>query len=326
MPRVVPACLLPLLVATACGDAGSTADIGSTAAEATGESGDPTPTTGAEDTDTDAGTGSETGSGTGEPTPPVTQGTLQLLTYNVAGLPEGISGSMPTMYIPQISPLLNQYELALVQEDFAFHEELAAAAEHPYQSEPHPDLDVENFVLGDGLNEFSQYAFEPPLRVAWAQCNGQLDMGSDCLTDKGFYRAVHTLAEGIEVDVYNLHMDAGGSPGDIAARDAQVAQLVEYIAAHSQGRAVIVAGDTNMDEEDEASLQALLMGAGLTDVCRALDCPEAYRIDRVLYRSSEQIALTPMAWAIDASFVDPMGNALSDHEALGAVIGWAWTG
>lgn len=309
---------------TACGDAGSaaTAAGGSTGAESTDSSGDPAPTTGDADTGSDSGSGS----GTGEPAPPVTQGTLQLLTYNVAGLPEGLSGSMPVLYIPQISPLLNQYELALVQEDFAYHDELAAAAEHPYQSEPHPDVDVENYVLGDGLNEFSQYAFGPLERVAWKQCNGQLDMGSDCLTDKGFYRSVHTLAEGIEVDVYNLHMDAGSSPADIAARDVQVMQLVEYISSHSQDRAVIVAGDTNMDEEDEASLQALLLGAGLTDVCRALDCGDEYRIDRVLYRSSQQIALTPMAWAIDASFVDPMGNALSDHEALGVVIGWEWTG
>lgn len=314
--HVVDACLLSFLVATACGDAGSTAAAGSSAAESTGGSGDGAPTSG----------GGDTGSDSGEPTPPVTQGTLQLLTYNVAGLPEGLSGSMPALYIPQVSPLLNQYELALVQEDFAYHDELAGAAEHPYQSEPHPDLDVENYVLGDGLNEFSQYAFTPPERVAWAQCNGKLDMGSDCLTDKGFYRSVHTLAEGVEVDVYNLHMDAGGSLGDIAARDVQVAQLVEYIMLNSQGRALVVAGDTNMDEEDEASLQALLVGAGLTDVCRALDCGDMYRIDRVLYRSSEQIALTPMAWAIDPSFVEPMGEPLSDHEALGVVIGWAWTG
>jgi hypothetical protein len=315
---LVLACILPLLAVTACGNdvPAATETEGSSesssAAEATSDTGDPGPTSGTAD------------SSTGDPPPPVTQGTLQLLTYNVAGLPDGISGSMPIEYIPQISPLLNQYELALVQEDFAYHPELAADAEHPYQSEPHPDLDPPNYVFGDGLNEFSQYPFDPPDRVAWALCNGQLDMGSDCLTDKGFYRAVHTLSEGIEVDVYNLHMDAGGSPEDIAARDAQVAQLVAYILMHSLDRAVIVAGDTNMDEEDEASLQALLAAAGLTDVCRALDCGEEYRIDRVLYRSSTRIELTPMAWAIDATFVDSLGNDLSDHEALGVVIGWEW--
>ena len=35
-------------------------------------------------------------------------GTFDSLTYNVAGLPQGISGSDPENNIPQISPLLKQ--------------------------------------------------------------------------------------------------------------------------------------------------------------------------------------------------------------------------
>ncbi len=271
-------------------------------------------------------TDASSSTGTPPPPPPVTEGELTVLSYNVAGLPDGVSQSMPIEYTPQISPLLNLYDLALVQEDFAYHDLLVADAEHPYQSEPHPSSNPRELMFGDGLNEFSQFPFGPLDRVTWVECNGTVDSGSDCLTIKGFYAATHTLSEGIDVDVYDLHMDAGGSEGDIAARDAQVAQLVAHIEANAGDRPVIVAGDTNMDEEDEASFQALVDGAGLVDVCRALDCGEEYRIDRVLVRSSATIELTPVAWEVDDRFVDPEGNQLSDHEAVGVTIGWRWLG
>lgn len=233
---------------------------------------------------------------------------------------------MPLEYTPQISPLLNLYDLALVQEDFAYHDLLIADAEHPYQSEPHPDSNPRELAFGDGLNEFSQFEFGALDRVTWAECNGTVDSGSDCLTIKGFFAATHTLSEGIEVLVYDLHMDAGGSEGDIAARDAQVAQLLAHLEANAGDHAVIIGGDTNMDEEDEASLVALLDGAGLVDACRALACGEEGRIDRVLLRSSAQVELTAVDWQVDDRFVDPEGNQLSDHEAVGVTIGWRWTG
>lgn len=324
---VRPALLLLVAAAVvpACGDGESTPDETTAASSESSGTANPTDTSGVDPSTSSSGADT-TDATTGVPTPPVTEGEFTLLSYNVAGLPDGVSGSMPVEYTPLISPLLNLYDLALVQEDFAYHVELSADAEHPYQSTPHPEWDPEALAFGDGLNEFSQFPFDEPDRVTWAECNGTLDSGSDCLTIKGFFAATHTLSEGIVVDVYNLHMDAGGSPGDVAARDAQVAQLLAHIEAGAGDRPVIVAGDTNMDEEDEPSLQALIDGAGLVDVCRALACGEEYRIDRVLVRSSANIELVPVAWAIDGAFVDDEGNDLSDHEAVGVTIGWRWIG
>ena len=51
-----------------------------------------------------------------------------LLTYNVAGLPEGISSSHPRTNIPQISPMLNEFGIVLVQEDFSYHDLLVSEA------------------------------------------------------------------------------------------------------------------------------------------------------------------------------------------------------
>lgn len=293
--------------------AGCSGDDGATGASATSGTTDGT-TTGADTTG--EGSGSTGSTGGIEPM----SGELHVLSYNVAGLPQGISGSNPEVNTPLISPLLNAYDLVLVQEDFYYHEALIAAATHPYKSERSGD-GVND--LGDGLNRLTAYAFGPLTRTAWEACNGQFNMGSDCLAKKGFSVAEHELAPGVTIDVYNLHMDAGRGELDVAARVAQAEQLGAVIAARSAGRAIVVAGDTNMKEEDEATLQALMTAAGLTDACRALACGDELRIDRVLYRSSDAITLEATSWALDPAFVDADGVDLSDHEALAVVIAWS---
>ncbi|MEQ9318019.1 MAG: hypothetical protein RIF41_02630, partial [Polyangiaceae bacterium] len=71
------------------------------------------------------GCGDSDGPDPDEPIPPQ-DGTFSALSYNVAGLPQGLSGSEPEEYIPLISPLLTGYDLVLVQEDFVYHAELRA--------------------------------------------------------------------------------------------------------------------------------------------------------------------------------------------------------
>jgi hypothetical protein len=215
--------------------------------------------------------------------------------------------------------MLNGFELVVVQEDFAYHEELAADAEHPHQSDPLEG----DFDLGDGLNRFSESPFDDFYREAWEECSGWIGDANDCLTAKGFSVGLHTLANGAEVDVYNLHMDAGGSQGDLDARAAQTEQLLDMIASRSTGRAIIVAGDTNMKEADEDTLQSLLEGAGLEDACRYLECGADYHIDRIMFRGSDALALDVLSWELDPAFVDGDGEDLSDHEAL--VVSFEWS-
>lgn len=56
-------------------------------------------------------------------------GVLSVLITNVAGLPEAISDEHPEINNAKISPLLNDYPLVLVQEDFAYHSDLSAQAD-----------------------------------------------------------------------------------------------------------------------------------------------------------------------------------------------------
>lgn len=253
-----------------------------------------------------------------------TDGEVLLLTYNVAGLPEGLSSSHPEANHPQISPLLNAYDLVLVQEDFAYHDLLAAEVDLPYASEPAVASEA---FMADGLNRFSRSPFRDHQRVRWVACNGVTDGASDCLAEKGFAVARHELAPGVELAVVNLHADAGGGPEDEAARAAGFAQLAEWLDAELGDAPVLVAGDTNLhresDPEDAVVSDDFIAATGLTDLCDATGCAEGDHIDRVLFRSGPGLDLAGLTWEVAEEFVDAAGEPLSDHPAIRGTIRWS---
>ncbi len=247
-------------------------------------------------------------------------GRFSVLTYNVAGLPEPLSGSRPIVNSSQISPGLNNFDVVVVQEDFAYHRKLARHAEHPFVSTTDRDS-----TLGDGLARFSIFPFSRVEHVNWEACVGYLGHASDCMTKKGFARAVHRVAPGVEIEVYNLHMEAGSHDTDTAAKEVNTDQLISFIMEHSQGRAIIVAGDFNLKKRrprDRAMLEKIQKRLSLTDACVATgDCQD--RIDRILYRSGEDVELRAAEYKVeDKMFRDRKGRPLSDHLAVSAVIEW----
>jgi exonuclease III len=236
---------------------------------------------------------------------------FSLLTYNVAGLPQALSSVSPERNTAVISPRLNSYDVVLAQEDFAFHEALVADADHPHQMPMQTGGDLKS-----GLSRFSHFPIEQQQGERWEQCNGLADQGNDCATHKGFSMAEHTIRIGgrlVAIDIYNLHMDSGETPDDRAARAAQVQQLLTAIERRSALKAIIVAGDTNISAGDDISLQRLLGDGGLSDACRELACPDAQRIDRIMYRSTDYVVLQPSDWRLPDEFVDEHGDPLSDH-------------
>ena len=159
----------------------------------------------------------------------------------MAGLPEGIS-SAPTprqSATTAIGQRLGPYDLVHVEEDFNYHAALYAADNHAYRTPTSGGAGV-----GSGLNSLSSLPYDGDdfERVHWNSC--QLDSG-DCLTPKGFTFMRTRLAEGVYVDVYNLHTNAGTNDGDESSRASNLAQLSGFIQSHSAGNAVIVMGDTN---------------------------------------------------------------------------------
>lgn len=250
-----------------------------------------------------------------------TSGRLSLLTYNVAGLPQLVSHSDPEVNVALISPLLNHYDVALVQEDFSYHSRLTAQAGHAFRSEP---MRHSLALMADGLNWFSRFPFNWVHRVRWAQCNGYLGAASDCLADKGFSFGEVTLASGVTVDFYNLHAEAGGSVLDIDVRRDNFEQLADYVRARSRDHAIIIAGDTNLRMSvpgDAETLERFLAVTSLSDACHRFGCGEE-RIDRVFFGSSRHVELDVLGWWADRRFVDARGTPLSDHPAIGVELSW----
>ena len=249
-------------------------------------------------------------------------GTLRVLTYNVAGLPQGISGSNPEVNIAAISPLLNPYDLVLVQEDFVYHDDLVSEIDHPYQTE---SATPKERLMHDGLNRFSRVPFSDHQREQWGECFGGIDSGSgDCLAEKGFSVAITEVAEGILLHVYNLHVEAGGGLEDNAAREAGIEQLIQFARTYSEGEAVLVGGDFNLhgfDPIEEPLLLHLMEELELRDSCRFLQC-ERDLIDRVLFRSGGGVEVLPVGWAVPENFVDEEGERLSDHNPVNVDFSW----
>jgi endonuclease/exonuclease/phosphatase family metal-dependent hydrolase len=222
--------------------------------------------------------------------------------------------------MPLIGRLLGKYDLALIQEDFVYPDALRRTLALSFQSAPFVRGEQPHF--GDGLSQFSRFPFSPLKREAWQDCHGLVDAYFDCLTPKGFAWTRQALAEGVELDVYNVHLDAGWGTADAAAREAQVEQLVAAIAKQSSGRAVLLAGDTNIPRHQRSLLARLERATGLTDVCDALRCSDPGRIDRIFYRNSSSLRLSPKRWQVDRRFVDANRQPLSDHLAVAVQLDW----
>jgi len=284
-------------------------------------------------------------------------GSFSALSYNVAGLPLGLSSSTPNVNNFLMSPRLNAFDLVAVQEDFGFHQNLVFQATHPFQSVKDTTdtalaVDLAMMIglpppgLGDGLNRLSRIPFENHMRITWNDCFGELTNGSDCLAPKGFAVARHELAPGAFMDVYNWHADASDAPEDLAARRSEVRQLYTFIQSFSAGQAVLVLGDTNSRYTRAGDiLPEMLAATGLSDVWVDLaaggvtpgvgpkldacvvngpaggDCE---RIDKIFYRSGGGVTLVPTAYEVPSDdFKDFSGLPLSDHEPVVARFQWA---
>jgi endonuclease/exonuclease/phosphatase (EEP) superfamily protein YafD len=252
-------------------------------------------------------------------------GSFNVLTYNIAGLPLGLGDSDPETNTPLIGQRLGPYDIVNVQEDFNYHASLYANDKHPYRTATSGGA-----AFGDGLNTLSDHPFEDFQRVKWKDCTG-----TNCLTPKGFSLARVRLAEGVFVDLYNVHTNADSTDDALAARRANVEQLSDFIQANSAGNAVIVMGDTNTRYTRTGdNIRTLLSENGLTDAwvklvkggtppaqgSDALVCDAAAPtdgcevVDKVLYRGSELLTLTATRYANDwKAFLRSDGKHLSDH-------------
>jgi endonuclease/exonuclease/phosphatase family metal-dependent hydrolase len=144
------------------------------------------------------------------------------------------------------------------------------------------------------------------------------------LASKGFQRVRLELAPGVELDVYNSHLDASGGDADQAARASQVTHLIQSMTTTSAGRAILFLGDTNLKPRrgrDAKTLRRWFEATGLRCACLASRKTCCARIDRVLYRSGYGLTLKAAAWGVAPGF-SWQGKPLSDHDPIHVRLRW----
>lgn len=258
--------------------------------------------------------------------PRADEGRLTVLSYNVHGLPPFITGDETLARQAAIAPLLEPFDLVGLQEDFMDegHALLAAAASSRVRLR-FADLAAQDRFYGSGLTLLSRHPVVFQRAEHYGTFHGRLSAGSDGLASKGFQLVRIELAPGVELDVYNSHLDAGGAEGDQAARAEQVAQLTRAMLERSAGRAVVFLGDTNLGAargRDPETLARWLGATGLSCACACARDACCGRIDRVLVRGGAGVALSVESWGVAPGFVDAQGRQLSDHEPILAELRW----
>ncbi|GJD02285.1 endonuclease/exonuclease/phosphatase family protein [Colletotrichum higginsianum] len=270
-----------------------------------------------------------------------TSGDLTVLAMNVAGLPEilqnnDVPGDKTTnsRTIGSYFAKFN-YDIIHVQEDFNYHAYIYETDNHPYRTATSGGV-----PFGSGLNTLSNHDWVDFERVKWSQCSNA--SGADCLTPKGFTFMRVRLAEGVWVDVYNLHTDAGTETDDLAARNSNLHQVADYISANSAGNAVLVFGDTN-SRYTRLPDDIEVFGAqnGLADVWVQLErggvvptvetiCSNpsttnyCETVDKAFYRGGPVLGLEATYFSYESSrFLQPDGNVLSDHNPITANFTWS---
>ena len=173
-------------------------------------------------------------------------GTIKFVDFNVDGLPVPAQFAKdkksPVKSARSIKDFINSYspDIVNMQENFNFYPMYKSGLDTEYISEY-----VGGVAVGDGLGTASNYKMTDVKHIPWDTACGILNNGSDELTPKGFMVSTLEIAEGVYIDVYNLHADANEDEGSLQAKKDQFDQLKAFVDEYSADRAVIIAGDFN---------------------------------------------------------------------------------
>jgi endonuclease/exonuclease/phosphatase family metal-dependent hydrolase len=252
---------------------------------------------------------------------------LRLLTYNTHGLPAWIAGDDPARRFPQIARRVQAYDVALLQEDFEYHELLRAGVPGLVVERGNPSrFEGSPFCLvscqGSGLTfvtRFPRAALLGLANVRYRACAGWLGGANDCFATKGFQHVRLLLPGDLEVHVVNTHLDAGRAPEDRAARRAQLERLRSHLEGTAQGAALVLGGDLNLDAadpEDAALRDEFARALGLVDTGAAYGPGGPWKRLDYLYRRDGVAVLLQVLDAGEAREFSDGGRPLSDHPAL----------
>lgn len=245
-----------------------------------------------------------------------------VLTYNVQGRPWFDDTKHK---FTRISPLLNRFDLAGIQELFKDHRRLWSDADHPVKVY-HSRLKHPGKIVGSGLGLLGRY----PLVHTAAINFDALGEFQNKPASKGVLMARFDIG-GHMVDLYTTHIEAGKSPEAMQAKIGQGAEMTAFVRAQSPPEnTVIFTGDFNMrpsrGPEDKAEnkdnprvwvFDKFVEDLDLRDASDEINGPVGTEIDRILFRAGTGHRLEVLSWQKDdPAFYDEAGEPLSDHDPV----------
>ena len=283
-------------------------------------------------------------------------GTFTAVAMNVDGLPQKIIGISLNADGPgsegtkAISSKMATYgwDIIGVSEDFNYNTELMSSLSENYNSGTHRggvswfnnDTDGLNLIWKKSISVTGE---------SWTVWNDEYSTGiggngADNMIEKGFRYYQATIADGVSVDVYILHMDAASDAGDIEAREKQLTQLRDAIKASNNKNPIIVMGDTNCRYTRESLQTIFIDGINAdsrftiqdawiekvrngsypekgADALVAVDkggtyeYPEAEIVDKIFYinNTESEVQISAKSYTIATDFTNESGTALADH-------------
>lgn len=250
--------------------------------------------------------------------------TLKMLVYNTHGLPEIFISDNPKKRFPIIGEKTQDFNISLLQEDYAHHEELSSGFAQKSIAIRGPMGGTLScpFCTGSGLTSIFNLPKDWNIEVeseAYETCSGWLRGANDCFAYKGFQIIKITTPNQKKFFIVNTHMDAGRRDSDRSSRKIQLDHIVSAIEQREINEALIVAGDLNLnskDPKDVLLLEEFKEKLKLNDSFEGYEISKKWSIlDYILYRQGSEVDFKLVSVGEDESFVTEEGP-LSDHPAL----------
>jgi endonuclease/exonuclease/phosphatase family metal-dependent hydrolase len=162
---------------------------------------------------------------------------LRIVSFNVWGLPSWMTGASENRY-PRIAEQLEELQPDLVLLQEVWTKKARASSPTGPEWSTAWSSGQRNFFQENGLLTISRHPILGgefhPFRAAALP---------DSLVKKGALKVTVEMADGLRLNVWNVHLQAGGAE---ATRSRQVAELVGWVRASQDGQiADLVAGDFN---------------------------------------------------------------------------------
>ena len=249
---------------------------------------------------------------------------LKILVYNTHGLPEIFINDNPKKRFPLIGEKTNDFDISLLQEDYAHHEELSSGLKEE-STAIRGGLGGRllcPFCTGSGLTSIFNLPKEWVVEVenkTYETCSGWLRGANDCFAYKGFQIIKITLPNSKRFYIVNTHMDAGRRDSDRLSRKQQLEHIISAVDERTTSEALIVAGDLNLNsksQEDVDLLEDFKNELSLEDAFKGHQIRNKWTIlDYFLYKQGEELNFNILTAVEDESFFTEEGS-LSDHPAL----------